>query len=376
MKTKPSYPSAPSQNFARWRRNLAAERSKAVLYRRLSEGEADPRLAAALRHLSDLESVQADYWAGHLPAEQRPAEADLRFGDRVLLWLARRVGTRAVLPILARIALDGVEAYRTQPDAVPALATELEVAGETAALARPSPALADLGRDHRRHIAANGSLRAAVFGVNDGLVSNLSLIMGVAGVAPPQQYILLAGLAGLLAGAFSMAVGEFSSMLSQRELLERQLAVERQHIALAPAAERIMLARRYQEKGLPPAQAELVADHLMADPDKALDTIAREQLGLDPQELGSPTAAALASFFSFALGALVPLLPFLVMSGWGAVLVSAVLSAIALFVVGVGVSFFTGRHFLVSGARMLALGGAAASVTFLIGRLIGVSVAG
>jgi VIT1/CCC1 family predicted Fe2+/Mn2+ transporter len=188
--------------------------------------------------------------------------------------------------------------------------------------------------------------------------------------------VLLAGVAGLLAGAFSMAAGEFISMLSQRELLERQLAVERQHIALNPLAERVMLARRYQDKGIPAVQAEAIADQLMADPEQALDTIAREQLGLDPDDLGSPQAAAAASFVSFSIGALVPLLPFTLTGHWAAVVASAVLSGMVLFLVGVGVSWFTGRRPFLSGARMLAVGGAAAGVTFLVGRLIGVSLTG
>lgn len=198
--------------------------------------------------------------------------------------------------------------------------------------------------------------------------------MGVAGVAPPKEFILLAGLAGLLAGALSMAVGEYSSVLAQRELFERQLEVERQHIAQMPEAERAMLKQRYLEKGLSQTQAEEIVSRLMADPDKALDAIAREQLGLDPKDLGSPMIAAIASFISFTLGALIPLLPFFLASGWIAVVASALLSAGALFLVGVAVSQFTGRHFLISGLRMLGLGGAAATATFLIGHFFGVSV--
>jgi VIT1/CCC1 family predicted Fe2+/Mn2+ transporter len=179
------------------------------------------------------------------------------------------------------------------------------------------------GLDRCRETATNGSLRAAIFGVNDGLVSNLSLVMGVAGAAPPREIVLLTGLAGLLAGACSMAGGEFVSMLSQRELLERRAAA-------------------------PPA----------AD------------------DLGSPRAAAAASFVSFATGALVPLAPFFLAGGWAAVLASALLGALALFLVGAGVSAFTGRSVRTSGARMLAIGGAAATVTFAIGRLVGANVAG
>ena len=346
------------------------------MYGELSSATSNARLATALRRLSDLERAQAEYWASRLPVEQRRANSRLRFGDRVPLWLVRWFGARAVLAILAGGALRSVQSYRAQPEAAAVLPTELEVASETAALASAASSPADLARDHRRSGAAGGSLRAAVFGVNDGLVSNLSLVMGVAGAAPPHEFILLAGLAGLLAGAFSMAAGEFISMLSQRELFERQLEIERQHIALAPQAERAMLARRYQDKGIPAQQAEAIADQLMADPGQALDTIAREQLGLDPNELGSPQAAAAASFISFAVGALLPLAPFALAGGWTAVLASALVSAVALFLVGAGVSWFTGRHPVLSGARMLAIGGAAAGVTFVIGHLIGVGAVG
>jgi VIT1/CCC1 family predicted Fe2+/Mn2+ transporter len=364
------------KDLARIRDNWRGESSKATLYRELSDGTADPRLAGALRRLSDLEGVQAEYWAGLLPPDLREDGAGLRFSHRVVLWLGRRFGPRAVLPILAADAVRGAEAYRTQPEAVPVLTNELEVASLAAALARaPTPSV-DVAADHRRHTAAGGSLRAAVFGVNDGLVSNLSLVMGVAGAAPPPAFILLAGLAGLLAGAFSMAAGEYISVLSQRELFERQLEIERRHLAQAPATERALLARRYEEKGIPGSQAEVVADQLLADPERALDTVAREQLGLDPDDLGSPYTAATASFLAFGLGAVVPLAPFLLAGGWTAVLWSAALSAVALFLVGVGVSLFTGRQAVLSGARQLAIGTAAAGVTFAIGRLIGVGAVG
>lgn len=326
-----------------------------------------------MRRLADLEAGQADYWAGLLPSDEPPADGGLRRQDQVLLWLARRAGVRSVLPLIATDALRGVESYRAQPDAAPVLATELEVASRAAALAGMASPLIDVARDHRRQAAVGGSPRAAVFGVNDGLVSNLSLVMGVAGAAPPREFVLLAG---LLAGAFSMAAGEFIAVLSQRELFERQIAVERRHIELAPDAERAMLAGRYEDKGLSRAQAEAVAERLMADPETALDTIAREQLGLDPDELGAPRAAALASFLSFALGAVLPVLPFLILSGWAAIIASAALGAAALFLVGVGVSYFTGRSGLLSGSRMLGLGAGAAALTFVIGRIIGVSVGG
>jgi len=212
--------------------------------------------------------------------------------------------------------------------------------------------------------------------VNDGLVSNLSLVMGVAGAAPGANVILLAGFAGLLAGSFSMAAGEYISMLSQRELLERQLEIEREHIRRAPDEERRLLADRYTARGLTEAQAGTIAERILDDPDQALDVIAREQLGLDPEDLGSPISAAIASFASFGIGAIIPILPFITLNGINAAIVSAVMSVTALFMVGWAVAHFTGRSWIVSALRMVGIGTAAAVITFAIGRAVGVNLGG
>jgi len=221
----------------------------------------------------------------------------------------------------------------------------------------------------------SGALRAAIFGVNDGLVSNLSLIFGVAGAGADNQVVILAGVAGLLAGAFSMASGEYVSVRVQREVFERLIHLEAHEIGSDPEAERLELAELYVRKGLPRDLAERLATELMKDPEVALDTHAREELGLDPKEgLGSPFAAAGSSFVMFAAGAFVPLMPFLVASGTAALVASAILSAIALFGVGAAMSVLTGRGAIVSGLRMLSIGAAAASVTYLVGTLLEVSV--
>ena len=229
---------------------------------------------------------------------------------------------------------------------------------------------------HRSAGAGSGTLRAAVFGVNDGLVSNLSLVMGVAGADPGNQFVLLAGVAGLLAGSFSMAAGEYVSMQSQRELFERQIALEREELEEDPAEEEHELSLIYQTKGVPRAEAERLAHVLMQDKQVALDTLAREELGLDPAELGSPWGAATSSFLAFGAGAILPVLPYLFLGGFAAFVASAVLSAVALFAVGGGVSLLTGRGVLFSGARMVLIGAAASGVTYMVGRLIGVSIAG
>jgi VIT1/CCC1 family predicted Fe2+/Mn2+ transporter len=221
----------------------------------------------------------------------------------------------------------------------------------------------------------SGSLRAAIFGVNDGLVSNLSLIMGVSGAALENRFIVLAGVAGLLAGAFSMGWGEFVSMKSQRELFERLLHLEAHELATEPEEEHQELREIYERRGFPPELAQQVTDVVMKDPAVALETHAREELGLDPEELGSPWGAAISSFVTFSLGALVPLVPFLIGSGVGAKLWAVGISALALMAVGASISLLTGRHPWWSGIRMMLGGGLAAAVTFGVGRLFHVSTA-
>jgi vacuolar iron transporter family protein len=221
----------------------------------------------------------------------------------------------------------------------------------------------------------SGALRAAIFGMNDGLVSNLSLIFGVAGSGLDREVVIIAGIAGLLAGAFSMAAGEYVSMKVQREVFEQLLHKEAHELATIPDEEERELAEIYERKGIEPQTAAMIARELMKDPEVALETHAREELGIDMHEgLGSPWAAAGSSFAMFALGAFVPLLPFLVRTGDAAVALSAALSAVTLFVVGGAITVLTGRGFLRSGARMLAIGAAAAGITYLVGTLLDVAV--
>jgi VIT1/CCC1 family predicted Fe2+/Mn2+ transporter len=219
------------------------------------------------------------------------------------------------------------------------------------------------------------ALRAAVLGANDGLTSNLSLVMGVAGAQLQNRAIVVTGLAGLLAGASSMAMGEYISVQSSRELAQRQIAVEADELEEAPDEEREELALIYEAKGLSPQEAGTVASRMMADRSKALDALSREELGLDPDELtGSPYVAAAASFLLFAVGAIIPLIAFLVTSGTLAVRVSIASAALGLFAIGSAITLLTGRSALFSGSRQLVLGMAAAALTYGIGRLIGASL--
>src|SRR6266496_2509944 len=234
--------------------------------------------------------------------------------------------------------------------------------------------LVDLGEPEPGPGDSSGALRAAIFGVNDGLVSNLSLVMGVTGGQADRKFILLAGLAGLLAGAFSMGAGEFISVTSQRELFQREIALESEEIVAMPDEEANELALIYRAKGIGREDAEALAKRIMRDHDTALDTMAREELGLNPEELGSPTRVAASSFASFAIGAVLPVLAWMFSAGTAAFATSIILSALALFLVGAGISLLTGRSAIRSGIRQLLVGGAAAVATFGIGRLIGVSV--
>lgn len=221
---------------------------------------------------------------------------------------------------------------------------------------------------------AGGTLRAAVFGLNDGLVSNLSLIVGVAGGTTRGDVLVLAGVAGLVAGACSMAAGEWVSVRTQTEMLANEIARERRDILADPDGEREALAAIYRAKGLPEATAAEAAAAILRDLDVAVDTVAREKLGLDPKDLGSPWAAAGSSFLFFALGAIVPLLPFLVTAGSSAVLAAIALTLVTLGGAGSLLSRFTGRSMLWSGARMVLIGGGASIVTYAIGSLFGVAV--
>jgi vacuolar iron transporter family protein len=228
----------------------------------------------------------------------------------------------------------------------------------------------DVGARHRSSVG--GNLRAAVFGVNDGLISNASLVMGVAGAGAPSGYVLTAGAAGLLAGALSMAAGEYVSVRSQREMYEYQIALEREEVAEYPEEEAEELALIYQARGIALEQARDMSRALLARPEQALDVLTREELGLNPDDLGSPLKAALFSFSSFALGAALPLAPFV--AGWvggRAIVSAAVLTLCALFAVGMVLSLFTGRAAWTGGLRMVLIGGGAGIVSFCVGRLLG-----
>lgn len=227
--------------------------------------------------------------------------------------------------------------------------------------------------DHTHRDVKGGAARAAIFGVSDGLVSNVSLILGVAGASPAPGVVRLAGLAGLIAGACSMAAGEYVSVQGQRELLERELEMERRELELRPEMEQLELAGIYRSRGVEASVAAEVAAQLSADPATALETHAREELGIDPEELGSPVRAAVSSFGAFMVGAVIPLVPWLVGQGTGAVVASVILGAVSALLVGALLAGFTGRSIVRSSLRQLAVASVAAAITFGVGTALGVS---
>ena len=365
--------------------NLRLERDAILLYDGLAEVEKEPTRAAAFHRIAANERRHADIWAGKLSAQGvvvPPAPGRPRPRVAVILLLARLFGTKAVSDLVTALEGDEEDIYGSQSSPVVAAiaADEREHARIWQELKGASPERRvedDIASRERWHRSSrSGTLRAVIFGVSDGLVSNLALVMGVAGAAGDQgRFILLAGIAGLLAGSFSMAAGEYISMQSQRELFERQIALERAELQAMPEEEEAEMAAIYRAKGFPEHEAAAIAARLFQDPEKALDTLVREELGLDPDELGSPIGAATGSFVAFAAGAAVPVLAYLVTSGPGAFAASLILSLGALFAVGAAVSLLTGRSALFSGARQVLIGAAAAVVTFIVGSVIGVSVA-
>jgi VIT1/CCC1 family predicted Fe2+/Mn2+ transporter len=299
--------------------------------------------------------------------------------------LARIFGTHAVRDLVQALEGDEEDLYEgqtTSPEIEAIAADEREHAEIWRKLKDPDyhPDRDIAGRERWHRSGRSGTLRAVIFGVSDGLVSNLALVMGVAGASGPtgaeSHFILLAGVAGLLAGAFSMAAGEYISMQSQRELFERQIALERAEMEAMPEEEEAEMASLYRAKGFREDEAKAIAHRLFEDPERALEQLIREELGLDPDELGSPFGAAFGSFVAFAIGALVPVVPYLIAGGGSAFVAAIALSLVALFAVGAGVSLLTGRGVLFSGTRPVLIGAAAAVVTYLVGPAIGVSVAG
>ncbi|MFK7964399.1 MAG: VIT1/CCC1 transporter family protein [Burkholderiaceae bacterium] len=331
------------------------EREQAAIYRALASHEGDHRMAFMLQRLaeaaqSQVEALRTRLATHGIDADETVGPTVLGKRARLAIWLAKQIGVRPIRGLLSNLQVRGLGAY------------------ESASHLQGHVAIKDISQLQQGG-GNGGNLRAAVFGVNDGLISNTSLILGMAGAGASSSTLILAGVAGLLAGALSMAAGEFVSVRSQREFYEHQLELERSELEQFPDAERAELAVIYEAKGLSAEDADRIARTLIADPELALDTMAREELGLNPDELGSPMGAALSSFAAFAAGALVPVVPLWILPAGRAVLLSIALAAIALFLVGALLSLFTGRGAWTSGLRMLGIGALAGVLTWLIGNL-------
>jgi VIT1/CCC1 family predicted Fe2+/Mn2+ transporter len=369
---------------ARYRANLQGEVEGAALYRALAQAEPDPRLKDVYSRLAAVEEGHAEYWRKQLDRIGAHVQRlGLGWRTRALAWLARRFGPQFVLPTISRLEQRDVGQYDAQAEAVAGglPADERSHARIVQAIEASAPGGMQgsaLARLEGRHRAMGGNaLRAAVLGANDGLVSNLSLVMGVAGAAVNERTILLTGLAGLVAGACSMAMGEWLSVNSARELAQKQIAIEKSELEQAPEEEIEEIALIYEAKGLPRAQAEALAREMMANKETALDTLVREELGIDPDELGgSAWTAAISSFLLFSVGAIFPVAPFVFLHGRIAVVASLVASGIALALIGAGTSLFTGRGIAFSALRQLLVGYAAAGITYAVGMLAGVTLAG
>ena len=367
----------------RYCENLQGEVDGAALYRALADAEVDEKLAEVYRRLAAVEDRHAEFWRGEL----RRIGAGIprltpSFRSRALGWLAHRFGPVFVLPTINTLEQTDSGVYDQQQEAVKGglPADERSHARILESIASPAKGLEGgviAGLEGRHRAMGGNALRAAVLGANDGLVSKMSLVMGVAGADANPKTILLTGLAGLVAGACSMALGEWLSVNSSRELYERQIATEKTELEMVPEEEKEELVLIYQAKGLKEADARALADRLLTDKTTALDTLSREELGIDPKELGgSPWIAATTSFLLFSVGAIFPVAPYFWLEGTQALVASLAASTFALGLIGSGTSLFTGRSVPFSAIRQILIGFIAAAITYGVGKVVGVSLAG
>ncbi|NTV37074.1 MAG: rubrerythrin family protein [Anaerolineaceae bacterium] len=371
-----------AENIKKYQQFLDDERNSTALYQSLAENEKDPRLAEIYRRMAAVEVKHADHWISMLKEAGQPiSEFKPSSHTKLLSWLGKRFGANMVIPSIQAMEQDGTSGYQNFAEGKFMAKDERQHASLLNQINKLSPggmtgsSLALLEGRHRG--SGGNALRAAVLGANDGMVSNLSLVMGVAGASLANSSILITGLAGLLAGAISMGLGEWLSVQSSRELYTNQIKIETGEIEAAPELEIEELSLIYEARGLKPDQAKLLASQIMENKSSAVETMAREELGIDPDELGgSAWEAAITSFLLFSVGAIVPVIPFTFLSGMNAVLLSIAFSVIGLFILGAATTLFTGKKLLYSGMRMVIFGLLAAAVTFGIGSLIGGNLGG
>lgn len=363
------------------KKNLQTEIDACFLYNKLAEKEADPVIADVFRQMAEIEKGHAEAFA----IVEKISTKDLiqpSWRAKTLNTIGKVFGYNYVLGAL----MDTEKSISNALIATRKRKNE-EITGSETNHVRILRSILDkesrvtgtqLTRFESRHRSVGGNaIRAAVLGGNDGLVSNFSLVMGIAGATSGQEGVLLAGIAGLLAGALSMALGEWISVKSSQELHQNQMQLEMDEIETNPEGEEKEIALIYIAKGIPAVQARQMAEETMQDKSSAHRLLVKEELGINEDELkGSAVEAAVYSFILFAIGAVIPVLPFMFISGMQAVILSVALSAAGLFLIGAAITLFTGRNVLFSGFRQVLFGLAAAAITFGIGKLIGVSIAG
>lgn len=327
--------------------NWWEEKRSAYLYAIMAQHELNPSHQKLFDDLHNAAEKQASMWAAEIIKGGAPEptgfKPDLR--TKFVACLIRWLGAERIHTMLSAMKIRGMSVFTNY-------------------------------HSERKHTNFNSSsnLRAAVFGINDGLISNVSLILGIAGANADQHFILLAGVAGLLAGACSMGAGEYISVRSQREVFEYQIAIEKQELAEYPEEEMEELSLIYQARGVPKEDADKLSRLMISNPDTGLNTLAREELGINPEDMVSPVSAMLASFFAFSIGAVIPLIPFFFsQSAWN-LYISIGITGLTLFVIGAILSLYSNRGPLYLGFRMLFTGAIAGILTFYIGRLLGISM--
>jgi len=361
----------------RYKEYLRSEIEAASMYKILAQFETDPEKSEIFEQLSQSEIKHAQHWSEKLG--NPTTDVTLQTSTPKLIYIrmvCSLFGPKKILPWLARIESKEIGAYVHEVEGQELLEEEKNHARILSKMALENPDNQQVREVWHTH-GSGGSVRAAVLGINDGLVSNFCLMMGVAGGTTPSgnfDFIILAGVAALVAGSLSMATGEYISVRSQKDIYEHQIDIERAELEEWPEEEEEELVLIYRAKGIEESQAKVIASALMADPNRALDTMAREELGLNPQDLGSPWSAAISSLLAFALGALIPIIPILFSSGNISIILSAIFSSLVLFIVGGIVSVASGKNIFVGATRMLLAGTLAATVTYGVGYLLGISI--
>ncbi|MCI1267298.1 MAG: VIT1/CCC1 transporter family protein [Saprospiraceae bacterium] len=362
-------------------KNIQTEVDASFLYKVLADSESDVNVAEVFRQMSEIEHSHAIAFmkANHLDLSKLPLPSNRA---KILRTIGKVFGNDYILGVLMdtekSISSSVLSARKKTNTPVSISDTAHVTILQNILNSSPTVSGSSLARFEKRHRSVGGNaLRAAVLGGNDGLVSNFSLVMGIAGATGGQKEVLLTGIAGLLAGALSMSLGEWISVQSSKELYENQMQLEMEELETNPEGEEKELALIYFSKGIPEDQAKQMAHEIMSDKDRAHEVLIREELGINKEDLqGSAMEAAVSSFILFAIGAIIPVVPFFFIGGTKAIIISTIMSALGLFLIGASITLFTGKNVWYSGFRQVLFGLLAAAITFGIGKLIGVSVLG